>query len=37
MELVVARAIWPGVDANGWRFILIAFPISCVVFATAGL
>lgn len=36
LELLVARVLWPGIDTNGWPFILVAFPISGVVLAMAG-
>jgi hypothetical protein len=35
IEMVIAKALVPGVDLNGWPFILIAYPISCVVFTVA--
>jgi hypothetical protein len=35
IEMATAKAMVPDVDTNGWRFISVAYPISCLVFVTA--
>lgn len=34
-EMVFAKALMPGIDLDGWPFIAVAFPVSCLVFAGA--
>jgi hypothetical protein len=35
IEMAIAKTAIPGIDLNGWPFILIAYPISGLVFAAA--
>jgi hypothetical protein len=35
IEMLIAKAMIPGIDLNGWPFIVVAYPISCLVFAGA--
>jgi hypothetical protein len=35
IEIGIAEKAIPGIDLNGWPFILVAYPISCLVFAGA--
>lgn len=35
IQMVIAKAVAPGIDLNGWPFICVAYPVSCLVFAGA--
>jgi hypothetical protein len=35
--LAITRVFWPDIDTNGWPFIVVFFPISCLVCAIAAV